>query len=150
MRYNPQKRAAVDPIEGLGLFPAGGYYVTIVVKKKRCEFGRVVAETLNLSELGRVADACWREIPKHHEDVGLDEHVVMPNHVHGIVIINEKSSRVVGRDVQLNFGIQSKTRFILSGAYAINLCAKSKDALRCMPRAFFDSSRTEESGFRSE
>jgi REP element-mobilizing transposase RayT len=67
-----------------------------------------VNESVALSELGSSADACWREIPEHHEGVGLDEYVVMPNHVHGIVIINEKSRGdvhgrdVPGRDVQLN------------------------------------------------
>jgi hypothetical protein len=87
--------------------------VTIVVKDRRCDFGRVVIDAVDLSELGRAADACWRQIPEHHEHVGLDEHVVMPNHVHGIVIINEKPGGdvhggdvngrdVPGRDVQLN------------------------------------------------
>jgi len=80
----------------------GWYYVTIVVKGRRCDFGRIALDGVDLSDLGRAADACWREIPQHHEDVGLDEYVVMPNHVHGIVRINEKSPRVVGRDVQLN------------------------------------------------
>jgi REP element-mobilizing transposase RayT len=82
--------------------------VTIVVKDRRCDFGRVVIDAVDLSELGRAADACWRQIPEHHKGVGLDEYVVMPNHVHGIVIINEKpgddvhGGDVPGRDVQLN------------------------------------------------
>jgi len=103
MRYNSQKHARRSiRLKGWDYSEPAWYYVTIVVKGRRCEFGRVVAETVDLSELGRIADACWREIPKHHEDVGLDEHIVMPNHVHGIVIINEKSPPVAGRDVQLN------------------------------------------------
>ena len=62
-----------------------------------------------LSELGQAAQSCWLEIPDHHEGVGLDAFVVMPDHVHGIVIIGagaggDIDGRTVlqGRSVQLN------------------------------------------------
>jgi REP element-mobilizing transposase RayT len=92
--------------------------VTVVVKERICQFGRVVIDAVDLSELGRAADACWRQIPEHHEHVGLDEHVVMPNHVHGIVIINEKprggvhGRDVHGRDVQLNVPTENTSKRI--------------------------------------
>jgi REP element-mobilizing transposase RayT len=109
MRFNPQRHARRSiRLKGWDYSQPSWYYVTIVVKDRTCDFGRVVNESVALSELGSSADACWREIPEHHEGVGLDEYVVMPNHVHGIVIINEKSRGdvhgrdVPGRDVQLN------------------------------------------------
>ena len=101
MPFNPQKHARRSiRLKGWDYSQPSWYYVTIVVKERICHFGRVVIDAVDLSELGRAADACWRQIPEHHEHVGLDEHVVMPNHVHGIVVINEKSrGDVHGRDV---------------------------------------------------
>ncbi|MCC6464033.1 MAG: hypothetical protein IT463_01690 [Planctomycetes bacterium] len=84
-----------------------GYFVPVCVAEQRCLLGRVVrGETLahggilsareadeghaahvELSGLGRVADDCWREIPAHFPAVVIPAHVVMPNHIHGIVQI---------------------------------------------------------------
>jgi hypothetical protein len=41
----------------------------------------------NLSPIGEYADACWKEIPQHHEHIDIDDFVVMPNHMHTIVVI---------------------------------------------------------------
>jgi REP element-mobilizing transposase RayT len=42
-----------------------------------------------LNDLGKITEQCWNEIPKHYPNVGLDYCVIMPNHVHGIIIIND-------------------------------------------------------------
>lgn len=42
-----------------------------------------------LSDFGKIADECWRAIPKHFPNVELGAHVIMPNHVHGILIFHE-------------------------------------------------------------
>ncbi|MDQ3394590.1 MAG: hypothetical protein M3512_10835 [Bacteroidota bacterium] len=44
-----------------------------------------------LSALGKYADKCWQEIKEHFPFVVLDEYVVMPNHIHGIVIIDKSA-----------------------------------------------------------
>lgn len=43
---------------------------------------------MNLNAYGKIADDCWRAIPEHFPLVELGVHVVMPNHVHGIILIN--------------------------------------------------------------
>ncbi len=65
----------------------GFYFVTICTQEKKPYFGYVENAIMILSRIGECADACWREIPEHHEHIELDEFVVMPNHMHGIVII---------------------------------------------------------------
>jgi len=45
-----------------------------------------------LNNLGRTADECWQAIPDHFSHVQIDEHVIMPNHVHGIIVINKSCS----------------------------------------------------------
>src|SRR5579884_3843049 len=67
---------------------SGCYFVTICNKNKRCYFGRIVDAQMDFSALGKCAEACWREIPSHHKNVTLDEYIVMPNHVHGIIVID--------------------------------------------------------------
>lgn len=57
--------------------------------------GRVVGETVKLSEVGEIEQAVWEGLPKHFEYIKLDKFVVMPNHVHGILwLIDTQSPRV--------------------------------------------------------
>jgi REP element-mobilizing transposase RayT len=51
-------------------------------------FGEVVEDEVRLTPMGEIAKRCWEEIPKHFPNVELDEHVVMPNHIHGIIVLN--------------------------------------------------------------
>lgn len=68
----------------------GAYYVTICIKNRECVFGNIVNGKMELSEIGGIIRKYWQEIPKHFGNMILDEFVVMPNHLHGIVIIDNK------------------------------------------------------------
>jgi REP element-mobilizing transposase RayT len=74
-------------LSGYNYNQPGDYFVTICTKKFACHFGDVVDEEVRLSDVGKIANKCWLEIPKHFENVELDGYIVMPNHVHGIVRI---------------------------------------------------------------
>lgn len=65
----------------------GYYYVTICTKDRECLFGKIDNGKMVLNQAGNVADKCWLEIPKHYPFVILDEFIIMPNHVHGIIVI---------------------------------------------------------------
>jgi putative transposase len=67
----------------------GEYFVTICTHKKVCVFGEVVEDEVRITPIGEIAERCWEEIPKHFPNVELDEHIVMPNHIHGIILLNE-------------------------------------------------------------
>jgi REP element-mobilizing transposase RayT len=75
----------------------GEYFVTICTYEKEYIFGEIIADEMHLSQEGIIAQQCWKQIPNHFEYAELDEYVVMPNHIHGIIILNYH-----GRDVQLN------------------------------------------------
>jgi len=65
------------------------YFVTICTHGREHYFGDIIDGRMQLSEIGHLANKYWSEIPKHFPFVELDSFVVMPNHVHGIVIINK-------------------------------------------------------------
>lgn len=65
------------------------YFITICIKDQKHLFGKVINGEMHLSAIGNFALQCWNEIPKHFPFVLLDEFVVMPNHIHGIIIINK-------------------------------------------------------------
>jgi REP element-mobilizing transposase RayT len=65
----------------------GAYFVTICTHQRMCLFGTVNDGVLCLNALGGIAAACWDAIPAHFPHVELDASVVMPNHVHGIIVI---------------------------------------------------------------
>jgi REP element-mobilizing transposase RayT len=72
----------------------GFFFVTANVQNRRCLFGDVVDGEMVLSPMGDVARVCWEEIPDHFGHARLDAFVIMPNHVHGIVMLDGDDSSV--------------------------------------------------------
>lgn len=65
----------------------GLYFITACSNFKRCIFGRADGGAAKLNSLGRIADEAWNALPGQFPEVRLHGHVVMPNHVHGIIEI---------------------------------------------------------------
>ncbi len=65
------------------------YFVTICTQNREHYFGNIADGKMELSETGKIAQHFWIEIPTHFPFVKLGEFVVMPNHVHGIIIIDK-------------------------------------------------------------
>lgn len=88
MKFDPQKhhRRSIR-LKQYDYAQPGGYFVTIVTYQRDCLFGEIVNEEMQLNELGCIADECWRAIPDHFHDVELGAYVIMPNHMHGIIVI---------------------------------------------------------------
>jgi REP element-mobilizing transposase RayT len=68
---------------------AGCYFVTICTRDRVCSLGEVVDGMVRLSAAGEIAERYWKDIPSHMPGIGLDEFVIMPNHVHGVVILHD-------------------------------------------------------------
>ena len=66
---------------------AHSYFVTICVNHRECLFGAVVDGDMQCSGIGNIAVQCWQQIPEHSSKIELDAYVLMPNHLHGILII---------------------------------------------------------------
>jgi putative transposase len=78
-------------LKGYDYSQPGKYFVTIYTNNHECLFGTVEKEEMMLSPISIIAKKRWEEIPCHHKNVALDEFIVMPNHVHGIIILLENS-----------------------------------------------------------
>lgn len=68
----------------------GWYFVTICSKDRECCFGSVDSDAVQLSKIGTVVQEYWLKIPQHNDKVILDEIVIMPNHIHGIIVIKSE------------------------------------------------------------
>jgi putative transposase len=66
-----------------------GYFVTICTDGKKCFFGEVVQGEMHLSAIGEIAHKLWYEIPNNFSNCQIDSFCVMPNHIHGILIIKQ-------------------------------------------------------------
>ncbi len=104
------------------------YYVTICTKRHVCFFGEVIEGKIKLTPLGAVALKSWEEIPHHFPQVTLDAFVIMPNHVHGIIIIDnddwlvETQNFAPLQEFQPNkFGPQSKNLASIIRGYKIGV-----------------------------
>lgn len=88
MKFDPaiQHRRSIR-LERYDYSSAGAYFVTICTQNRECLFGEVVDGAMQLNDAGKVAEQCWQEIPSHFPHAELDEFVIMPNHVHGILVI---------------------------------------------------------------
>lgn len=66
---------------------AGAYFITICTRERECLFGNVVDGQMQLNEAGQIIQSVWDDLPQFYEGIELDAFVIMPNHVHGAIII---------------------------------------------------------------
>jgi len=68
----------------------GYYFITICVKNRKRKFGFIKNGFLCLSPQGQIATECWYDLPNHYSNCILDKFVLMPNHLHGIILLNNQ------------------------------------------------------------
>ncbi len=67
----------------------GAYFITVGTQNRRPLFGRIISDQVQLSPAGQMISSVWSELPVHYPGVSLDDFIVMPNHVHGIIVLKE-------------------------------------------------------------
>ena len=86
--FNSHHRRSIRLKEYDYSFP-GWYYITVCTKNFFHWFGKVKNDKMGHNQLGRIAIKYFEEIPKHFKNTEIDEFIIMPNHGHGIIIIND-------------------------------------------------------------
>lgn len=74
-------------LRGYDYSQPGGYFVTICAQHRKCMFGTIIDGKIQLNEVGKIIVESWNYIPQHFPSVELDEYVIMPNHLHGIIVL---------------------------------------------------------------
>jgi putative transposase len=72
----------------------GAYFVTLCVQGGECLFGEIVGGAMVMNENGGVVADAWEWLASRYEHVDLDEWIVMPKHLHGILVISDRGIRV--------------------------------------------------------
>jgi REP element-mobilizing transposase RayT len=97
----------------------GVYFTTICCKDRQSYFGSISNNEIVLSEIGLIASQYWLEIPDHFPHVKLDEFIIMPNHIHGILILDYS---LVG--IRHGVSLQSPSRDIVGSCHDMTLHSK--------------------------
>jgi REP-associated tyrosine transposase len=118
----------------------GAYFITIVTYLREFLFGDVVGGQIRLNHFGKLVERSWLDLPSHYPLVRLDVFVVMPNHVHGIVIINDalvEESKDLGI-FQVKYGLSDIMRAFKSfSSRKINNLRKTR-GVPVWQRSFYD------------
>jgi hypothetical protein len=90
MKFNPKihHRRSIR-LKGYDYSQAGAYFVTIVAWRRECLFGDIVNGEMDLNEFGEIVSQKWQWLETQYEYIELGAWVVMPNHLHGILIIHD-------------------------------------------------------------
>jgi len=93
MSHSSESQRRSTRLEGYDYSRPGGYFVTICTKDKIQLLAELEAEKVILSPIGKIVERCWLGIPDHFPNAELDEWVIMPNHIHGIILIHVARAR---------------------------------------------------------
>jgi putative transposase len=95
----------------------GAYFVTICTLNKKCWFGKITNTEMILNPYGKIVDKIWNELAAHFIFIDLDYHIVMPNHIHGIIFINPQDPGLINQTptTDQNQWIQMKNPTITLG-----------------------------------
>ena len=108
----PKRQRSSIRLQGYDYTRQGAYFVTICTRNRACLLGDIVEGRMHLSEAGRLAQVAWEDLPHHYPHVQIDVWVIMPNHMHGIVILTKAQATDddmrVGADPKTDVGAISK------------------------------------------
>jgi REP element-mobilizing transposase RayT len=89
MKYNPEIHCRQSiRLQGYDYSNQCAYFVTICTWSRENILGNVLNSAMQLTSFGEIVMKCWEELPNHYKNIELDQFVIMPNHLHGIIWIN--------------------------------------------------------------
>ena len=98
MTYNPEihHRRSIR-LKEYDYSRTGAYFLTVCAWKKENIFGEIKNSEMLLNKYGEIVMKCWDDLPSHYHQAQLDEFVIMPNHVHGVIVIDRTTNNDVTR-----------------------------------------------------
>lgn len=88
MPYHPdQHHRRSIRLKGYDYASAGAYFITLCTFQRQCLFGKIIDGTMQLNECGQIIAEEWLQSSAIRQEIDFDQWVIMPNHLHGIVLI---------------------------------------------------------------
>jgi REP element-mobilizing transposase RayT len=90
-RYNPaiHHRRSIR-LQDYDYSQVGAYFITICVQNRECLFGEITNGEMKMNDIGRMVQIVWDEIPSRFDGLELNLFTIMPNHIHGIIMLNRQ------------------------------------------------------------
>ncbi len=82
-------------LQGYDYSQAGAYFMTICTQNRKCRFGDIVDGKMRLNDAGRMIQTVWDELPRRDANIDLDIFIVMPNHIHGILVFHGRGESCI-------------------------------------------------------
>ena len=76
-------------LQGYDYSQPGAYFVTVCTQNRACLLGEIMDDEMHLNDAGRMVKRVWDEIPTYYPGIDIDAFVVMPNHLHGIILLGQ-------------------------------------------------------------
>ncbi len=94
MLYDPQRhhRHSIR-LKGYDYTQPGAYFVTLCIRHRECLLGEIIKGVMHLSPFGCIVEKEWYRTTAVRRNVELDAFVIMPNHIHGIIVLTDTNSR---------------------------------------------------------
>ncbi len=88
MTFNPDihRRRSIR-LQRYDYSQAGAYFITICTQNRECMFGEIADRKMVPNPAGNMIQTVWDEIPFHYAGIQIDAFAIMPNHIHGIIVI---------------------------------------------------------------
>jgi len=132
---NPRRHSI--PLPGYDYRQPGFYFVTICTQDHQCLLGSIVQGETSLNDAGAIAQSVWDSLPGRFAHVGLDVYCMMPNHLHGILVLAEPSKVALGEIVRTFKAVAtrqihaaSKAEFAWQNDYYEHIVRNEKDLAR--------------------
>ena len=93
--YQNKFRVETTRLKNWNYASDGWYFITICTKGRENIFGIIEHGIMILNQYGRIVEQCWFDLPNHYFNLILDAFVIMPNHLHGIMIIDNTRETIV-------------------------------------------------------
>jgi len=86
-------------LQGYDYTQEGCYFVTIITYQRTNIFGQIENGQINLNLFGKIVQHHWTQIPLHFPNAVIDQFCIMPNHIHGIIHLSEKTNQTPTRQI---------------------------------------------------
>jgi REP element-mobilizing transposase RayT len=92
MTDTPRHHRRSIRLSGYNYTQEGAYFVTICTYNRLTLFGEIIGEEMRLSPIGEIVEGEWRQTAIVRRNIELDAFVIMPNHLHGILVISDNTT----------------------------------------------------------